>query len=79
MFHCEFLNNKETVSPSAFKVTLVWPLKLVGVIVCKFVPEAEMFINVLICPSEPSANEIVPVDEAPSISVIAEVTFATCD
>ncbi len=38
-----------------------------------------MFINVLICPSEPSANVTVPVVDVALITVIADVTFAVND
>ena len=38
MFQLLFLNNNVTVSPGAFKRTLVYPLKFEGVIVIKFVP-----------------------------------------
>jgi len=35
-----------------------------------------VFINVLICPSAPSANVIAPVADVALITVIADVTFA---
>jgi hypothetical protein len=47
-FHLEFLNNNITVSPTAFKVSVVPPLKFVGVIVIALVPEVDTFIIVLI-------------------------------
>ena len=53
MFHLELLNINVTVSPGAFNVILVWPLKLVGVIVIAFVPDVAVSIIVLICPSAP--------------------------
>ena len=79
-FHFAFLNKHVTVSPSTFKVIVVPPRKLVGVITTLFVPDVDTLINVLICPSvPPSANEIATVADVALISVIPDVTFATCD
>ena len=79
IFHFAFLNKHVTVSPSAFNVIVVPPLKLVGVITTLFVPDVETLIKVLICPSLPSASEILPTALVASTSVTALVTSATCD
>jgi len=44
-----------------------------------FVPDVDVLIKILICPSVPSANDIAPVADVALISVIAEVTSETCD
>ncbi len=46
MFHSETLNNSVTVSPGAFNVIFVNPLKFAGVITTLFVPAVDTFINV---------------------------------
>ena len=75
MFQLLFLNNNVTVSPGAFKRTLVYPLKFEGVIVIKFVPLDDVLMIVFTWPSEPSAKEHDDVADVASISVIAVVTL----
>ena len=69
------MNNNVTDSPSALRVIVECPLKLVGVITQLFAP-VPIVINVLICPSEPSASVNAVAPPLWSTSDIAEVTLA---
>ena len=70
------MNINVAVLPAPDKTTLVCPLKFDGVIVAANEPDDDVFKNILIWPSAPFDNDIVPAWFVALISVIAEVKSA---
>ena len=76
-FHFAFLNKHVKTFRLRVQCNSSSTSKLVGVITTLFVPDVDVLIKILICPSVPSASEILPI--ALLRLFLSLVTSATCD